>query len=173
MCFCDGPKRGEHESLFIHELDTLPQAPRCTGVTLERLLALPPTAPPVPGPACSSLPSGVCGPGGCQHQSWAFPWQRAAWIPGGLAQPGDFWEKPQPTWPVPEADLAPCCLPSLWEAGLGGLRGGGGQPGSRLTWLPARLSCGLLGRRGWRRENVKERRRRKRLLPPGPRLGRD
>lgn len=31
MCFCDGPKQGEHESLFIHELVTLPPAPRCAG----------------------------------------------------------------------------------------------------------------------------------------------
>lgn len=68
-----------------------------------------------------------------------------------LAPPEGFWEKPQPTWPVPEADLAPCCLPFSVGGRTGGPRG---RRWGRLPWLPAwpgRLAQGrgfLLGETG-------------------------
>lgn len=57
-----------------------------------------------------------------------------------LPQHEDFWEKPEPTWPGPQADLAPQhLLSSVGGQDWGPVAEAGVPPG----WLPG-LSCSLL-----------------------------
>lgn len=87
---------------------------------------------------CALSPCAACSRGGCQsRRTRPFPGT------GGradsrrrLAQPKDFWEKPQPTWSVTEANLAPKCLP-FSVGGRTGRGGFGAEVGVQPGWLPS------------------------------------
>ena len=101
--------------------------------------------PDDPGPGCSALSPCAARPhaGRLEQQSQTPP-RTVGSVDSRrrLAQRNDFWEKPQPTWPEPEADLAPEHL----SFSVGGQDWGPQGRGRGAAWLsspnrlPARLA---------------------------------